>query len=182
MRNPLFRVVALGIATGSLVACAEDPSPVDRPIESTGFDGSRIFRSSRGALTTPSRAARVDIVRGYLRDHRGSPGDSLHLVAQRAARDVTHVQLEQRIAGLRVHGSYVKAALGQAGEIVQLIERTAAAGSVAPAGIAEGDALAAAFAALGYEMAVPPAAGVADNRTTFAAVPGLYTPPSVERV
>jgi extracellular elastinolytic metalloproteinase len=182
MRKLLFRVVALGIGASSLVACAGDPSPVDRPVESAGFDGSRIFRVSGGVLTSPSRAARADIVRGYLRDHRGSPADSLHLVSQRASRATTHVRLEQRIAGLRVHGSYVKAALGEGGEIVQLIERTAPARSVARASIAEGDALAAAFAALGYEAAVPAATAVADNRTTFAAVPGLYTPPTVERV
>ncbi|HEY0992257.1 MAG TPA: M36 family metallopeptidase [Kofleriaceae bacterium] len=121
-------------------------------------------------------------MRGYLRDRRGSV-DSLRVVSQSAARgELTHLRLEQRIDGLRVHGSYVKAAFGKDGELVQLIERTARAGRVAPATIAERDALAAVFAALGYELAVPTVADVTGNRATFAAVPELYTAPSVERV
>src|SRR5262245_21741556 len=136
MRYHLLRVVALGI--GAIAACTDAPPAIDRPIESPTLDGSCLLRAPAGALTSPSAAARADIVRGYLRDHGGLAATQLYLASERPARgDITHVRLEQQIAGLRVHGSYVKAALGPNGELVQVIERTAPVGAVTEARITE---------------------------------------------
>jgi extracellular elastinolytic metalloproteinase len=175
--------LTLGVGVGAITACADEPSRIDRPLESYAFDGSHVFRAASGALTPPSSAASMDIVRGYLRDHGGLAADQLSLVSAQPARgDVTHLRLEQRIGDLRVQGSYVKAAIGKSGEIIQLIERTARVAPVAPATVGEGDALAATFAALGYELAVPTPTGVTGNLTTFATAPELHAAPTVERV
>jgi len=183
MRRSLFHLVVLGTGVGAFTACADDPAQSTQQIESDALDGARIVRSTSGALTSPSTAARADIVRSYLRDRSGSAVDQLHVVSEHPARGgVTHVRFEQRAGGLRVHGSYVKAALGTHGELLQVIDRTAALGPVAPASVSERDALEAAFTALGYQLAVPAQAGITGNTTTFAAVPEFQRPPSVERV
>jgi hypothetical protein len=167
---------------GSITACADDPS-LDRPIETSALDGARVVRSASGALTSPSSAARADIVRGYLRDRNGAAADQLRVVSEQPARgDVTHLRLEQRIGDLRVHGAYVKAALGGSGELLQVIDRTAPVGPVAQPRVNEHAALAAALAALGYEGAVPAAASATGNVTTFATGPDFQRPLSVERV
>jgi extracellular elastinolytic metalloproteinase len=166
MRNCILRLVALGIGAGSITACADAPSSLDQPIESYSLDGARVLRSTSGALTGPSSAARLDVVRDHLRDRSGAAADQLALQSEHLARGVTHLRLEQRIAGLRVHGSYVKAALGSSGELLQVIDRMAPVGPVSPASVDEHTAMRAAFDALGYG----------------AAAPAFYRPPSVERV
>jgi extracellular elastinolytic metalloproteinase len=183
MRSCLFCLVVLGAGAGSLTACAGDPGASDRPAESIALDGARIVRSTSGALTSASSASRADIVRGYLRARNGAAADQLQLVSELPARGgLTHVRLEQRASGLRVHGAYVKAAVGASGELVQVIDRTAPVGPVAQAHVTERDALAAVFAALGYGFPVPAQAAVTGNVTTFAGTPELHQAPSVERV
>jgi extracellular elastinolytic metalloproteinase len=183
MRNYLFHLVALGAGVGSITACADDGSALDTPIVSSALDGARIVRSPSGALTSGSAAARADIVRAYLRDRSGAAADQLRVFAEIPARDgVTHLRLEQRIGDLRVHGSYVKAAVGSRGELIQVIDRSVPVGPVAQAKITERDALAAAFAEIGYESAVPAQAAIAGTVTTFATTPELHRAPTVERV
>jgi extracellular elastinolytic metalloproteinase len=151
MPKLLFRLAVLGAAVGAFTACAESP-PSDQPIESYALDGARIVRSTSGALTTPSAAAKADIVRAYLRDRDGAVADQLRVTSEQPARDnITHLRFEQIIDGLRVQGSYVKAAVSASGELIQVIDRTVPVGSVAAASVNEHDALAAAFAQLGYE-------------------------------
>lgn len=166
MRNRILRLVVLGFGVGAITACADAPSSSDQPIESYSLDGARVLRSTSGALTAPSSAARLDVVRDYVRDRSGAAADQLGLQSEHLARGVTHLRLEQRIAGLRVHGSYVKAALGPSGELLQVIDRMVPVGPVSPASVDEHTAMRAAFDALGYA----------------AAPPAFYRPPSVERV
>src|SRR5262245_31926136 len=134
MRNRILRLVVLGIGAGAITACADVPS-LDRSIESYSLDGARVLRSASGALTGPSSAAKLDVVRDYLRDRGGAAADRLALRSEHLARGVTHLRLEQRIAGLRVHGSYVKAALGPSGELLQVIDRLVPVGPVSPASV-----------------------------------------------
>ena len=182
MRNSLLYLITIGASVGSITACATDSSS-DGPTESTALDGARVVRSPVGALTGPSSASRADIVRSFLRDRSGSVADQLRVISEHPTRDgVTHLRMEQRVGDLRVQGSYVKAALGTSGEILQLIDRTAPVGPIAPARVDEHAALAAAFAALGFAGVMPPRLGVAGNTTTFATGPEFHQPPSVERV
>jgi hypothetical protein len=191
----LFRVLALGAGAVAATACADDGTASDRPTESVALDGAHIVRSTSGALTAPSSAARAEIIRGFLRDRgNAAAAAQLRVTSERAARGgITHLRLEQRIGELRVHGAYVKAALGKTGELLQIIERTVPVGPIAQARIGERDALAAALAALGHGVAsvagvagvaidAPAPVAVAGNVTTFAAVPGLHAPASAERV
>ena len=167
---------------GSITACADEPSSGD-PTESVALDGARIVRSTSGALTGPSSASRVDIVRGYLRDRRGAVADQLRVISELPTRGgVTHLRLEQRIGDLRIQGAYIKAALGPSGELLQIIDRSAPVGPVAQARVTERDAVAAAFAALGYGGAALGQLGVTGNVTTFATGPEFQRPLSVERV
>lgn len=166
MQNHILRLAALGIGVGSITACAVDPSSLDQPIESHSLDGAHVLRSTSGALTSPSSTAKLDVVRAYLRDRSGAAAEQLQVVSEHLAHGVTHLRLEQHIDGLRVYGSYVRAALGSSGELLQVIDRTVPVGPVAPARVDEHAAMQAAFAALGYAGAAP----------TF------YQPPSVERV
>ena len=182
MRNSLLYLVALGTSVGSLTACADDPSSGGQT-ESTALDGARVIRSTSGALTSPSSASRADIVRSFLRDRGSSVADQLRVVSEQPARGgVTHLRLEQRVGDLRVQGSYVKAALGANGELLQIIDRTAPVGPVAQARVNEHAALAAAFATLGYAGAMPAQLGITGNVTTFATGPEFQRPVSVERV
>ncbi|HEX2686129.1 MAG TPA: M36 family metallopeptidase, partial [Kofleriaceae bacterium] len=143
----------------------------------------RVVRSEFGALTGPSSAARADIVRGYLRDRGGVAADQLRVLSEQPARDgISHLRLEQQADGMRVYGAYVKAAVGADGELLQVIDRTAPVGPVAPASVNEQAALRAAVAELGYQIAVPAPSNVHGNVTTFAAVAELQRAPSVERV
>jgi len=182
MRNRLFHLAILGAGVGSITACIDDSSSLDAPIVSTALDGAQIVRSASGALTSPSTAAKSDIVRGYLRD-RGAAADQLRVISEAPASDgVTHLRLEQRVDGLRVYGAYVKAALGKDGEIIQVIDRTAPVGPVAQARVTEREALAAAFASHGYVGAAGAQLGIAGNVLTFAAGADFHRAPSVERV
>lgn len=165
MSKSLLRLAVLGAGVGSFTACAESPSPVDQPVESSAFDGARVVRSTSGALTSPSAATKVDIVRAFLRDRTGAAAD-LRVVSEQLALGITHLRLEQFVGDLRVQGAYVKAALSQDGELLQVIDRTAAVGPVAPASVTEQAALSAAFVELGYA----------------AAAPDFHRAPSVERV
>lgn len=166
MRKYLFHLVALGAGVGSITACADDPSSLDGPSETSALDGARVLRSASGTLTRSSSAATADIVRAYLRDRSGAAVDLRVVSEQAALNGVAHLRLEQHVDGLRVHGAYVKAALSTSGEIIQVIDRTASVGPVAPASVNEQAALRAAFAELGYA----------------AATPDFHRAPSVERV
>jgi hypothetical protein len=59
---------------------------------------------------------------------------------------VKHVQMEQQIDGLTVHGAYVKAATNQRGELVQVIDRSVTVSTPAPSRIDALQALQAAMA------------------------------------
>lgn len=124
------------------------------------LDGARILRAESGTLTAPSDAEPSRIGRDFLRDRGADRGadravDQLRVSSQiNACSGIKHLRLEQEIDGLRVYGAYVKATIRDRGELVQVIERAARpTGAMAP--LHDQDALVAALAALGYEVAVP---------------------------
>jgi Zn-dependent metalloprotease len=181
MRNVL-RLAVLGLTSASLIsACADDPTP--QTIETYSLDNARIVRSESGVLTPATSGTRQQIVRDYLRDRAGAAVDQLQIVNEVPARNgVTHVRLEQQVGGLRVYGAYVKAAISDRGELIQLIEKVAPLGAIAKASASERDALSATFAELGYEVAVPGQSKTLGNTTTYARDAVFHSAPSIERV
>jgi len=113
------------------------------------------------ALTPPSFDGALDVVRGFLRGRGVSPLtlDSLRAVSEHhvVRTGITHVGLEQEVAGLRVHDAYAKAALNDRGELVHLIEQLVPVPSadVRSARVGPNDALGAALSRL-YPGLAPP--------------------------
>ncbi len=184
MRIDLLRLAVLGLATASLVSCADDQAAPESTEVDT-VDGAHIHRAPSGPLTTASAASATAIVGAFVRDRSGATPDQLRLTSQSAGQGgVTHVVFEQEIDGMRVHGAYVKAAIGAQGELLQVIEKVAppSPGPLAKAHVTERDALANVFAELGYEMAVPAQRGVHGNLTSFEKGSVFWAEPTAERV
>jgi hypothetical protein len=117
------------------------------------------------ALAPPSSAGALDVVRGFLRERGVSP---LTLDSLRRAREhhvartgMTHLWLEQEVAGRTVHDAYAKAAFNDRGELVHLIEGLVPVptADVRPARIGPDAALGAALRRLYPGLAPPPEVG-----------------------
>jgi hypothetical protein len=110
--------------------------------------------------------------------------DALVETASFKGRDgVTFARYEQRAGGLRIYGSYVKAAFGKNGELIHLIERTAdASAPVGAASIAEASALRIAVNRNFGDQLIPFSGRTEGAVTTFARTPFFYRAPTVERV
>jgi extracellular elastinolytic metalloproteinase len=95
----------------------------------------RVTRAPNGgALTPPSTAARPAIVSSFLQPrHDARTLQSLVLVGEHAAPSgVTHLTFGQRVAGLDVYGTYVRAAMTGRGELVSVVENLAPVPAVLP--------------------------------------------------
>ena len=183
MRKGLLRLSLLGLALAS--ACADDPD--QQPAGSTtsiGGDGSRVHRADTGRLTAASTAAANDIVRDYLHAFVEHAVDQMSLVSQTTPIDgISHVRYEQVIGGLRVYGAYVKAAITDRGELVQVIENLAPVGGLPrAASIKHADALGVAMKEHGYDFATPAQASGSGNKLGFDKGTEFYRDPSVEKV
>jgi hypothetical protein len=96
---------------------------------------------------------------------------------------VSFARFEQRVGGLRIYGSYVKAAFAKTGELIHLIERTAdASAPVGAAAIDEASALRLAVNANFGNQPTPFAGRIDGAVTTFSRTPFFYRAPTVERV
>jgi hypothetical protein len=111
----------------------------------------RIFRGSvRQPLTGPSNASPVAIVAQFLRGHGrdGVTVGSIVSVAEKkgALHGITQAKMEQRVSGLWIYDTYLKAALTDRGQLINLIEKTVpVAGGLRAAAIDEQQALRAAL-------------------------------------
>ena len=160
-------VAALVVVSPSLAA-ANGKSTID-----LSSKGARVHRADGNApLTPPSRGARADAVRSFLSTQgRGPAAQSLQVVAENGRGAVTHLRLEQRVAGLPVYGTYVKAAVDERGRLRSVIENIVDPGPIAPARISGDDAIGRAIgfhhparalnAASGFWFRTPTAARVA---------------------
>lgn len=184
MRIDVLRLAVLGLASATLVSCADDSAAPSSDTETVTADGAYIHRASTGALTGVSASSATSIVGDFLRDRSGAAPEQLRVESQTAGLGgVTHVRFEQTVEGLRVYGAYVKAAIGARGELLQVIEKVATpSGAPLPATATERDALSAAFGELGYQLAVPAQHGGAGNLRTFERGTVFHIEPSVERV
>ena len=148
--------------------------------------GARVNRAFNGALTSPSNAARPEIVTAFLasRHDRETVG-SLVVASENATRQgPVHLQMRQRVAGLEVYGTYVKATLTAAGEILGVIENLAAAGpALLPASVDYRDALAAALdRRYPGDAADLPEVSASQNRVEFGRGGRFLENPSVTRL
>src|SRR6266550_5120994 len=107
------------------------------------FDAKRagIFQGNGRALSAPSSAQAADIVTRFLRSQGMSAATAASLRVTDQYRSpvtgLTHIRMEQQVAGLRVANAYVKAALNSKGEVVHVIQNVApvSGGMIAPARI-----------------------------------------------
>jgi extracellular elastinolytic metalloproteinase len=174
MRN-ILRLSVLGLAAAGLFsACADDAG--QQADETTSNDGSRVIQVKPG---TPGASGKspLELVRGFLKTSA-----DLRVVAEFAGDGVSHVQFEQHLNGLRVHGAYAKAALTDRGELIQVIAKVAPVVVAAKPGVGERDALGAALRGLGFSVATPGQVSAEGNSTRFARGALFHRDPSVERV
>jgi extracellular elastinolytic metalloproteinase len=183
MRKTLAFVLAV-LALPALAAAAQD--------EAASFDAARarIHQASREhPLTGPSRGTAASVVARFLREQGASLATlaSLHEVSQgRSAKTgLTYLRMEQRAAGLRVAGAYVKAALDDQGRLVHLVENLADVPARGPAAAAvdEARALRSVLAVFLPEVKNEPAAvGREDDAVLFDKGTFFHDSPRVERV
>jgi extracellular elastinolytic metalloproteinase len=153
-----------------------------------GAGDARVYAAGTGkALTAPSNAAPAAIVARFLRSHglsRETVG-TLHTTASfSGANGITHMRMEQRVAGLHVLDAYVKAALNDRGQLVHLIEDVAAVrGAVAPARVGGAAALRAALRRVHPSFRSQPVeVGRQGDTEIYAKGSFFYDNPRVERV
>ena len=135
-------VLCSAMTTGPAILAADQPFDFHA-------DGARVHASfSTGQpLTPPSRAAAADVAKGFLSvRHAGRTIDSLVVTGEFERDGITHLRLGQKVDGLDVYGTYVKAAVNRFGELVHLVENLddPPPGRLQPALIGPSDALAAA--------------------------------------
>ena len=149
----------------------------------------RVWRLENfGLLTSPSTDSPRAIVIRALRE-RGvaeSALDSLVVVSEsrNGRTGVRDVRLEQRVAGLWVYDTYVRAALTSAGEVMQIIDATVAVPRALPGPRSSAQqALGSALRHLHPEFRGNPAARQQNgNATVFAGGPFFHSDPVVTRV
>jgi hypothetical protein len=120
MKKPRVQLlVAVGILSITALASAQQ-KPFQLP-------PARVAQAQRGgSLTLPSTASPRAILVAYLRDHGrdDATAQSLAAVPQggTAGDGSRHLRFEQRVAGMPVYGTYVKATLNSRGELIHLVE------------------------------------------------------------
>jgi extracellular elastinolytic metalloproteinase len=153
----------------------------------------------RGALTFPSTASPTAVVVQFLATH-GHDNATVRTIEDTPIRNaitgqsaaarfalsddgLTHVRVDQRVNGLVVYGSYIKAAINQQGQLVHLIENLAPVpDAITPAAIDEDQALRAALGRVHPAVSVPRETGRAGGTATFHGGGFFYTEPKVEHV
>jgi hypothetical protein len=162
----------------------------ERPIDFSS-QGANVF-SAPGAqsLSLPSQAAPSAVVATFLNSQNYHPETVASLVVTSEGRTsrtgITHLRFAQEVEGLTVYGTYVKAAVNDAGELVHLIENlaTPAGGGLPPAVIGEQAALDAALDDVHPGVSVSLIRGPRDGNTTrFSGGDDFfYRDPTVTRV
>ncbi len=153
---------------------------------------------ARGALTFPSTASPTRVVSQYLASH-GHDVATARSIGDDAGRDriaaeaaggfalsgdgLIHIRADQRVNGLVVYGSYVKAAINEQGQLVHLIENLAPVTDIVPAAINETQALRVALGRVHPGVSAPRQANrTEDGKFLFAGGGFFYAPPTATRV
>jgi hypothetical protein len=149
----------------------------------------------RGALTLPSTDSASAVVSRFLASH-GHDAATAGTVAVPTTRNrfasqaagasddgLTRIRADQRVNGLVVYGSYIKATLNQQGQIVHLIENLAPLSKVVPAAIDEDQALATALGRIHPGVSAPARADRGeDGAVRYNGGGFFYAPPTASRV
>lgn len=175
-----FVLLMLGLSTGVM---AQDG---DR-IADLSSKGARVLRAGdSGPLTAPSNEARPDIISAFLQGRHDSATVAT-LVPDgeiATARGAVHLRFRQRVNGLDVYGTYVRATLTPAGEMVTLIENLASArNEPVSEQVSHHDALASALARRYPGLPTNlPEIGSVENTVVFARGSRFVEDPTVTRV
>jgi len=169
MLRKVFVIAVLFLAFVAATARAQDVP--------AAFDSSeaKVYKGAPGqTLSGPSLSPRSSVVAQFLRAQGAddATAQSLNVVAQeRVARTgVTHIRMEQQVAGLRVANAYVKASLDDRGRLIHVIDSAARIppSGLQPARVGAQQALLAALRNLYPALAENPAAvSQQGNTTTF---------------
>jgi extracellular elastinolytic metalloproteinase len=152
----------------------------------------------RGALTLPSTGSPTDVVAQFLTSQGRDVATARSIADVGAGRSrvaaqagfarsedgLIHVRVDQRVNGLVVYGSYIKAAINEQGQLVHLIENLAPVPArIIPAAIDEDRALAAALGRVHPGVVSPRKMNRdEDGRVLFNRDAFFYAPPTVTRV
>ncbi len=176
-------VAAVAVGMVSLAPTAQGQ---DNP-EPAGYSNARVHRDAGKPLFAKSNETPAARVKAYLKGRGLSDLTVGSLTAQGGqwkSRGVTHLRMEQRVAGLRVQDAYAHAAFDSTGRLVDLVENVATVPNGAPqaASVDAADALRAAVGHLYPGRSVDTrTTGRSQNTTTFAQG-GWHAEPTVERV
>ncbi len=154
---------------------------------------------ARGALSFPSTDSPTEVVTRFLASHGHDAATAGTIAGDTSSRNriagqsagfsrsddgLTHVRADQRVEGLVVYGSYVKAAINDQGQVVHLIENLAPVPAhITRAMINEDEAFRSALGRVHPGVAAPRGARTQDGVTVFTDNAGyFYAAPKVERV
>jgi extracellular elastinolytic metalloproteinase len=149
--------------------------------------GARILRADNaGRLTPPSNEARPAIVSAFLGAHHDAATVATLVVDGEipSVQGLVHLRFRQRVNGLDVYGTYVRATLTPAGEIVTLIENLASArNEPIPEQVSHRDALVSVLARQYPGLPIDlPEIGAVENTVVFARGSRFVEDPTVTRV
>ena len=180
MKKYLSLAVCCALAIVAVPALAAERAPIS-------FDAGSA-RVHSGTLTPASQAAPADLVKTFLTPrHAERTFDTLKQTSEffSETANVTHLRMAQEIDGLEVHGTYVKAAVNEFGELVWLAENlvTPPAQGLVRAQISPRQALGVALDSvhpfLGNGLI---GVGKNGNTTVFDGGSAFFRPPTVTRV
>ena len=181
MRRFFATLLAAAVLAPAAFAAGDMPAKFDA-------DNVRVHSSQASRLlTVPSKAAPVDVVKGFLGKSRdGRALDTLVKAAEHevASNGYRHLRFTQEVAGLRVHGAYARATVNSVGQLVHLIDGLAAvpAEGVRPARVDAREALRATLSLLYPEVALPLELKGVGNVVEFRGSDFFFRGPQVERV
>lgn len=183
MRMPVRTV----LAAAAVFALASTASAQQNP--AFQHPEPRIHRLENAALLTgPSKDSSRAIVVRALRERGADESALASLVfvseARNAQTGIVDVRLEQRVAGLSVYDTYVRAALTASGEVIQIIDSTVPVPRALPGTRASAQqALRAALRQLHPEFLGSPSTRAQNGNTTvFAGGSFFHADPTVTRV
>jgi len=182
-RRRLAALAAAMLTAAGLIALTPTAEGQSRPAPATAQ--TRVHWSNGNALAARSSGGPAAAVRTYLAGHGvgRAAADTLRATGPAwSTRRVTHLRMEQYVAGLRVADSYAKAAYDARGRLISLIENTSAATTPRAAGIGDADALAAAIGSLYPGRSVDRSRTSTSGNTATFARQGLAVAPTVEKV
>jgi extracellular elastinolytic metalloproteinase len=178
------RVLAAALSPLLLVVFAIPVFAQDALIE-LGSKGARVARAAQTGQLAPPGPSRADTVRNYLR--AGLDEATLAELVQtkdHEFRGVAHADFGQRVAGLDVYGTYVRASFGPGGELRTIVENlVSTARALRPAQIGPDAALRAVmsrhYPGVSADLQETSTVG---NVSTFARPSRFYESPTVTRV